>query len=450
MPPMPITEDDNGLLASAFPRIDSDTDDEINEKTSSQPPSNDPTTLRIPKRLREGTRRDMIPKRLRAAHRSISQKEGKPIQEILMVTSKGDPDVGYDDPLSASELCVLNIGGSSYGSDFRLLEEWVEGLDGFVEMVAGKGKAYTFLMFSTPESAHEALQKLHKRPIADARICLVQKVRNVPVSLADVTVEDPEEIARLIPGLIVVPEFITEEEEKGLMEIIEDDKMMDWIPLSSRKVGLTQTLISQQHFGVAFNYSTNYFGSNTLEDHPILPPWTTPLITRLQTLTKDYTSSNQLTVNYYPPGSGIRPHVDTHSSFDGPVVSLSLNAPAVMEFRYLPPPPPTAFDFHQPTDASLPGEFKLVSVLLPRRSVVIMSGESRFGWEHSIRPRASDVIAGRKVERGLRVSLTFRWVRLPVKRECACPYWWLCDAQMPGGALPERFKEEKDRRKKWW
>ncbi|KAI8839589.1 hypothetical protein BC829DRAFT_421020 [Chytridium lagenaria] len=335
--------------------------------------------LRIPKRYREGTRRDMIPKRIAAAHKAIEQKEGMPIHEVLMVDEKGQPDPEGDNVECSKSLCVLNVGGSSYGADLKQLEEWIEELEGFVDMIAGKGKAYTFLMFSKAEFAHAAVEKLHKRPLAETgRICLAQKARKVPISLADITIEDPEEIAKLIPGLIIIPDFITEEEEKETTK---------FIALSNRKV---------QHYGVIFDYTTNYFGSETFDKFPSLPSWTDLIVHRLHTINAEYLTSNQLTINYYPPGSGIRPHVDTHSSFDGPVVSVSLNAPSVMEFRYLPPPPPVAFE-SIPEDQvnalnaaalasrpDLPQGFQMVNVLLPRRSVALMTGESRFGWEHSI------------------------------------------------------------------
>ncbi len=40
--------------------------------------------------------------------------------------------------------------------------------------------------------------------------------------------------------------------------------------------------------------------------------------------TKDILMPNQLTINEYIPGQGIAPHIDTHSAFEGAIVSLSL------------------------------------------------------------------------------------------------------------------------------
>jgi hypothetical protein len=56
--------------------------------------------------------------------------------------------------------------------------------------------------------------------------------------------------------------------------------------------------------------------------------------------------------------AGIPPHVDTHSAFEDPVLSLSLGSSIVMEFR------------HQ--------DGRAIPVLLPRRSLLIMSEEARY------------------------------------------------------------------------
>ncbi|CAJ2647435.1 unnamed protein product [Trifolium pratense] len=42
---------------------------------------------------------------------------------------------------------------------------------------------------------------------------------------------------------------------------------------------------------------------------------------------------DQLTVNEYPPGVGLSPHIDTHSAFEDLIFSLSLAVPCIMEFR---------------------------------------------------------------------------------------------------------------------
>ena len=48
------------------------------------------------------------------------------------------------------------------------------------------------------------------------------------------------------------------------------------------------------------------------------------------------TLSDQLTANEYSEGGGISTHVDTHSGFEDGIVSVSLCADTVIDFRYAP------------------------------------------------------------------------------------------------------------------
>lgn len=74
-------------------------------------------------------------------------------------------------------------------------------------------------------------------------------------------------------------------------------------------------------------------------------------------------------------------------------------------------------EFSHPADRHVP-------VLLPRRSVAVLSGESRYMWTHGITPRKSDVVDVARsseaelvqqrltlLKRGTRTSFTFRAVR---------------------------------------
>ena len=58
-----------------------------------------------------------------------------------------------------------------------------------------------------------------------------------------------------------------------------------------------------------------------------------------------------------------------------------------------------------------------LSVLLPRRSLLIMTGESRYVWSHGITPRKSDIVTTSNgldlVMRDTRLSFTFRKIIHP-------------------------------------
>lgn len=94
-----------------------------------------------------------------------------------------------------------------------------------------------------------------------------------------------------------------------------------------------------------------------------------------------------------------------------------------------------------------PATGKHVSVFLPRRSLLIMSQESRYGWTHGITPRKMDVVNKKNcglsvVKREVRVSLTFRRLK---SEPCCCEFHSLCDsfiAKSEGDNVPEPFQLE--------
>jgi alkylated DNA repair protein alkB homolog 8 len=80
-------------------------------------------------------------------------------------------------------------------------------------------------------------------------------------------------------------------------------------------------------------------------------------------------------------------------------------------------------------------------ILVPRRSLILMDGAARFGWEHAVRARSVDVVEGVVYVRGTRVSVTVRGViEEGARRGCECAFEEVCDSRMVGGAAPERLK----------
>lgn len=89
---------------------------------------------------------------------------------------------------------------------------------------------------------------------------------------------------------------------------------------------------------------------------------------------------DQVTVNEYRRGVGLSTHVDTHSAFVGPILSLTLAGHTVMKFR--PGGVPTGVhgleamdDLKSELDLSV--DSREEALLLSRRSILIMAKEAR-------------------------------------------------------------------------
>ena len=99
-------------------------------------------------------------------------------------------------------------------------------------------------------------------------------------------------------------------------------------------------------------------------------------------------SFNQMIINKYSPGEGIKSHVDLKAFADG-ILSISLGSSCVMVFQQL-------------------RDTGREEVILHRGDVLFMCGSARYEWEHGIPARTSDMWEGNIQPRGTRISLTFR------------------------------------------
>ncbi|GGY72506.1 hypothetical protein GCM10007388_00650 [Pseudoduganella plicata] len=174
-----------------------------------------------------------------------------------------------------------------------------------------------------------------------------------------------------VPGLLCVPEFITADEERQLIEAV--DRAV-WLDDLSRRV---------QHYGWRYDYKARklspggYLGP--------LPAWAMPLATRLVAAGLTEEMPDQVIVNEYIGKQGIAAHVDCESCFRGAIVTISLLESWEMIFS------------HRVSKNK-------TSVVLERGSAIVMQGEARHEWTHEIRKRLNEKWG----KRGRRVSLTFR------------------------------------------
>lgn len=253
-------------------------------------------------------------------------------------------------------------------------------------------------------------------------------------------------------GLVLYSDFITPTEEASIIDsILSDDR---WCGIGKR-----QTL----HYGSHFDYTT--FGASS--NFTPVPEYLERLVERLPVRKegegKGKGRPDSFTVQYYPPGTGIPPHVDTHSVFGEYLYSLSIGSSVPMVFKKC--GANEARKMRKPK-RSLLGDSKAEvnrtkvvvirekaeddgeekwDVWLRERSLLVMRGEARYGFTHMIRGRKYDFDEGRgekgeMVRREGRWSITMRVVRRGGEVGCECGFPGVCDAR-----IREEMEAEKER-----
>lgn len=329
----------------------------------------------------------------------VQSKISRKLRRCLQQLQKHDADV----EVSGTPTQILFVANSSplCGVGYEQLESIFNEFDEYCElMVFQTQRPYSFVTFRTIHAAEVAYRKLHGQipcKCSGNRNALpfyIAFVKNVPVLKKVEPLYRPNDFR-------VLMNFISEEEEAELMSVIRE-YMQNEKTLKSRKV---------IHFGYDFDYDKNMASSHP-SPNPI-PTTCEPIIQRMFDTGILREKPDQLTVNIYEPGSGIPSHVDTHSAFGDTITSLSLLSDIVMEFR----------DFANTST--------VYDVLLPRLSLAVMQGDSRYRWKHGIAKRKHDVDpnTNKLMRRQLRVSYTFRKV---LRQKCQCPFIEYCDWDRDG------------------
>jgi alkylated DNA repair protein alkB homolog 8 len=239
-------------------------------------------------------------------------------------------------------------------------------------------------------------------------------------------------------GLTLIHDFVTSHEEATIISAFHD---------ADPRRGGTRRI--SQHFGYHFDYTT--FGASETTFTPV-PEYISTFLSRLPI---QHYLPDQFTVQYYPPGSGIPPHVDTHSMFREALYSLSLGSDVRMLFRKVNDSdarrmrvPKRSLQVEEPSSVDIVssigvGETRERSalskwdsadesfeILLPRRSLLVMQREARYGYVHGIRSRKTDWLNGRTVPRTDRYSVTMRTAVRGLDIGCDCEFPEVCDARI--------------------
>ncbi|KAI0391464.1 hypothetical protein F5Y17DRAFT_440455 [Xylariaceae sp. FL0594] len=276
-------------------------------------------------------------------------------------------------------------------------------------------------------------------------------------------------------GIRFQADFITASHEAELVRIFRTE--LAW-PVAAKNGSSSKSRLSL-HYGYTFDYKT--FGIDPDIPYKPFPDWLVPLIPRLEGKKKKKAATStsaspaaadesrndddedegehedeveirlpdQVCLQYYPPGAGIPPHVDTHSAY-AELYALSLGSPVVMQFRRTLSRRTTHDGNGNGIQTNPEGqgqenhvdelfERETVDVDLPPRSMMEMSGESRLHWEHGIKKRKKDVLPDGTVRpRGDRWSITYRWLR--EGGVCECGDERLCDTAQRRLGLEREYR----------
>ncbi|XP_066537011.1 alkylated DNA repair protein alkB homolog 8 isoform X2 [Hoplias malabaricus] len=301
-----------------------------------------------------------------------------------------------------SQCLVVSNGGLGNGVSRELLLEVLKEGGAVESLLMPPNKPYAYVTYASLEDGQNAHRLLNGRVIKS-------QGHEVTLYFSYIQNVESEEcvVSALPPGLCVVEEFVSPEEEAELL------KAVDWCSLPE-ELTVQRELKHRRvkHYGYEFRYDNN----NVDKDKPLpggLPPACGAVLQKCLCEGHIRFLPDQLTVNQYQSGQGIPPHVDTHSAFEDTILSLSLGAKTVMDFRH--------------------PDGRSVAVVLPERSLLVMKGESRYLWTHGSEAEGPMVVTSDPSKltlscRGTRTSFTFRKIR---HTPCDCAYSSVCDSQRP-------------------
>ncbi len=181
-------------------------------------------------------------------------------------------------------------------------------------------------------------------------------------------VEEPE-------GLAYQPEFVTEEEERGLVALLEGIEFREF---TMRGQTARRTV---RHFGYDYDYES-YGKIAPAEPLPSPLVWLRDRCAEFAELEPEELA--QTLVSRYPPGAGIGWHRDA-PMFGPKVVGVSLLSACRMRFQ-----------------RKTRGVRRVYDLELAPRSAYVLAGKARSAWQHSI-----------PATKSLRYSITFRMVKNP-------------------------------------
>jgi alkylated DNA repair dioxygenase AlkB len=179
-----------------------------------------------------------------------------------------------------------------------------------------------------------------------------------------------------VPGLFLYPDFIDEAREQELLNEIDNQT---WIVDYLRRL---------QYYGYRNELEKPY----DLIPFPIaMPPEIYHLSQEIVEQKILMLQPDQVIINEYVPGEGIKPHKD-RAYYENQICGVNLGSGCIMRF--------------------IKGmNDEVIDIEIPRRSLYVMQDDARKKWKHAIPPRKKDNIEGMVKHRERRVSITYRKVK---------------------------------------
>jgi alkylated DNA repair dioxygenase AlkB len=208
-----------------------------------------------------------------------------------------------------------------------------------------------------------------------------------------------EDLGRLIPGLSIIHEFATQEEETRILSFLDAQTWRDDLARRVIHYGGSYCLMPPRD---ASPVERRKIESNIIPADPL--PSSLDLLLDRMIQHQVYASSARpayCIVNEYRESQGISAHVENFR-FKSPVCGLTLCNGDYIRFRELTKPDDGSVRSGRAAKAERTG--KMVDVFMPRRSLLIMRGTAREQWQH-------EIVRSRKEREGSnwrRLSLTFR------------------------------------------
>jgi alkylated DNA repair dioxygenase AlkB len=167
------------------------------------------------------------------------------------------------------------------------------------------------------------------------------------------------ETSLMPPDLRYLPNFLTSDEEQALIKALAP---FDW---DGR--GLIKRygqIVRRRELDFLHDYGRN---NRRVSTGTPLPEFLAPLRARVATAVQIAPEAiGQIITALYRPGAGIDWHTDSIKAFGEPICSVSLGAPCIMQFR------------------RSKAEGVSYRIALAPRSLLIMEGAARWGYQHHI------------------------------------------------------------------